>query len=178
MQNLAHLIFKNHEAHRVVNLGVRAVHRATDTGGVCGCGGHAERVACSLPETPESGALRAREVAFYPGRKVTGAGERARFRTGAYGGEVAVRRVLVTAPWRCIGPPSSAHKMTFPGFLCSSAMQQLRRFHILPRVHHLPANGISQHQKRNGLSSNSPCTGQYDRICHKLALLLKDVIHV
>ena len=57
--------------------GDRAVHRATDTVDACGGAGHAGSAGCSLPETPESGILRAREVAFPPGRTVAGAGERA-----------------------------------------------------------------------------------------------------
>ncbi len=69
-----------------MNLGVRAVHRAIDTGGACGGAGHAGSAGCPLPETTERGILRAGEVAFCLGRQVAGAGESARSRTVACGG--------------------------------------------------------------------------------------------
>ena len=63
--------------HRIVNLDVRAVHRATDTGGVCGGGGHAGGLGMPAPGTFWSRPLRAKGRRFWPGRTVAGAGERA-----------------------------------------------------------------------------------------------------
>jgi len=77
-------------AHRVVNLGVRAVHRATDTVGVCGGVGHAERVACSLPEAVESAPLWA-------------SGECLCMQPGPGRGGDSERRITGGAKWSFIG---------------------------------------------------------------------------
>jgi hypothetical protein len=50
----AHFLRQNNVAHRVVNLGVRVVHRATDTGGgACGGAGHAWSAGWLHRERPE-----------------------------------------------------------------------------------------------------------------------------
>ena len=62
----------------------RVVHRANDTGGVCGGWGHAGIAGCLCRERPGAGQFGAPtwSLRAIPGR---GEGGRARFRTAAYG---------------------------------------------------------------------------------------------
>lgn len=95
-------------ADRVVNLGVRAVHRATDKGGAGGGAGYAGSAGCPHRErrrADHSGPERRR---FFPGRRGSGAGEMGRFRTASSGGGVAVHRMLSSFISWCSVPPSTA----------------------------------------------------------------------
>jgi hypothetical protein len=54
-RQMAHLYLKIHEAHRVVPLWFRAVHRVIDTGGACGGAGRAGTWGCPCRERPRAG---------------------------------------------------------------------------------------------------------------------------
>ena len=86
----AHFYSKNNVAHRVVPLWFRAVHRVTDTGGVCGGAAHAGTWGCPCRERLRVrvclGNLRA---SFDVGPDRRGGG-RARFRTAVSGGNSAI----------------------------------------------------------------------------------------
>ena len=68
-----------------MNLGVRAAHRATDTGAVCGGGGHAGVVACPSRDCPRACHPGQQMEAFCIGRRVAGAGEGGDFGGGLRG---------------------------------------------------------------------------------------------
>jgi len=56
---MAHLYLRTDEAHRVVSLWFRAVHREIDTGGACGGAVHAGSAGMPAPGTSWNGPLRA-----------------------------------------------------------------------------------------------------------------------
>ena len=72
-------------AHRVVNLGIRAVHRAIDTGGAGESGGHAEAGENANQKRGAGMPLWATGVVSACSRMSVGAGVRARFRTAVSG---------------------------------------------------------------------------------------------